>query len=131
MGEANIGKFGYQVMRAAALLFRAHPRPIDILTTDLVLDSDGDLDTRGEQFAAGTLRWIVENGIVAGKPVLGAKPASVNGAQLTARALGILMRSEPNLGGQKLGDAAERLLSEHNDRDAEAVATLLMERLTD
>jgi hypothetical protein len=126
MPQDNIAEFGRQLVRAVGILFASHPKAVDLRFRDLIAGSPQNVTGEQTDVANGTLQWLVRNGVVDGSY----NNSVIGRAQLTARALGLLMRSQPNLGGQGLGEAAVALRSQSDERTEEIVAELLTEELT-
>lgn len=108
-----------------ALLYQAHPRPLDLEPKEIIPGAGTTWTAEQEQAANGTFQWLARNGFVDGDYQLG----SFLGAQLTASGFRFLTNREPNI-GRSLGDYAVSFLSQPNEREERSVGELLVRRLT-
>jgi hypothetical protein len=122
----NVTRFNGQVLRAIALLYENHPRRYRLAHEDLTPTDTGASTHDDVEFAAGTLKWLNDNGYVSGEflPSVG----ELDDVQLTAYAWRVLQSEEPNSSVQPLGEAVKQAATEVG-RNFEVVAELLVRRL--
>lgn len=126
MAAENVGRFNGQVLRAIALLYENHPRRYRLAHEDLTSADAGNATHDDVEFAAGTLKWLNDNGYVSGEflPAVG----ELDDVQLTAYAWRVLQNTEPNTSAQPLGEAVKQAAAAPG-REFEIVAELLVRRL--
>ncbi|MGX9982938.1 hypothetical protein [Methylobacterium fujisawaense] len=126
MAAENVSRFNGQVLRAIALLYESHPRRYRLAHEDLTPASAGGATNDDVEFAAGTLKWLSDNGYVSGEflPAVG----ELDDVQLTAYAWRVLQSTEPNTSTQPLGEAVKQAAAA-TGRDFDVVAELLVRRL--
>lgn len=128
MAAENVTRFNGQVLRAIAVLYESHPVRNRLSLEDLASSAEFNATTNNDmEFAAGTLKWLNDNGYVSGEflPAAG----ELDDVQLTAYAWRVLQSAEPNSSVQPLGEAVKQAAAE-GGRNFEVVADLLVRRLS-
>jgi hypothetical protein len=114
MRSDNIEHFNIQALRAMAALYRNFPATMDlddsVFLKPAATNDDRVVVEMPTESGYGTILWLSRNGFVEGQlveshPIGTDRPsASMNGAQLTSRALRILLREEDFTRGMPLGE---------------------------
>jgi hypothetical protein len=128
----NIAEFNVIVLRAIAILYKAHPVPVslaaDQLTIPLAKRGEEDYVERME-VVQGTLRWLQDNGFVKGTLDTNITFAPMLSAQLRAFAYRIVSAKEPNAVNQTLGEAVVNAALQPGSREETVVSELVVRRL--
>ena len=131
MGSSNIDKFELQVLRAMAALYAEHPKSLNLGCAQILVPypnmNDPDYNVRMEE-AAGTVRWLHRNGIVAGDLDDGGDIAVIGVAQLSLVAYAKL-RAEEGSAGKSLGQIAIETLKKGKKDDMAAISAHIVERM--
>jgi hypothetical protein len=114
MVSENIENFNIQALRAMAALYRTFPGTMDlddnVFLKPTAQNDDGVVVEMPTQSGYGTLLWLSRNDFVEGQlveshPIGTDRPSVViTGAQLSSRALRILLREEEFTRGVPLGE---------------------------
>jgi hypothetical protein len=125
----NSAIFNIQALRTMAFLYRVHATPVDLdglmlLEPDTKKDDPKFIDLI--EAAAGTIRWLLRNGLISGEQSESEILYRLMKAQLTSRAWKILSAPDKDAGGNPLGQYAVASLSTAGEI---AAATLVMKRL--